>query len=167
MGWRRLRRGGGRSAGAPDYSWVTERLAVGRAMPSPLEAVRAGFDAVIDVRAEADREELHTYRGAGLDLLWLPVAEHQAPEVRQLAEAARWARDRLAAGDRLLIQCREGIGRSAAVALAILVAGGLPPQDAYTLLKRRRPVAGPSSRQLEAVLAFVQAHGTPADEALA
>lgn len=159
MAWSPLKLRWQRHARHSDYSWITAQLAVGRALPSAVEAVRAGIGAVIDVRAEASPARLDEYRRAGLDVLWLPVQEHAEPTAGQLAEAARWTAPRFATGERVLVQCREGIGRSATFALAILVSGGLSPLEAYTRLKERRPAAAPSSHQLEAVLGFAQAAG--------
>ena len=45
-------------------------------------------------------------------------------------EGVQWVRSRLGAGRRVLIHCEHGIGRSALLALCVLVAGGIEPLDA-------------------------------------
>jgi protein tyrosine phosphatase (PTP) superfamily phosphohydrolase (DUF442 family) len=147
---------------ATRLSWVADRLAVGAA-GSSVEALRAaGIAAVIDARAEAPPDELARLAHAGFDTLAVPIVEHEAPTRQQLQTATAWAAERLAAGRPVLVQCRAGIGRSAAIALAILVAQGVPPLAAQGLLQRARAVARPTSDQLEAVLDFARdAHNRP------
>jgi predicted protein tyrosine phosphatase len=58
------------------------------------------------------------------------------------------------AGERVLVHCQYGIGRSALVALCALVHRGVPPLVAMEAAKRSRPVISPSPDQLHAFRQF-------------
>ena len=57
-------------------------------------------------------------------------------------------------GERVLIHWQYGIGRSALLALCVLVGRGRAPLEALTLAKDARPVVSPSPEQLEAFITF-------------
>jgi hypothetical protein len=140
-----------------EISWIMPGLAVGRAGQPPDALLAQGIRAVLDVRAEASGAGLRALRRSGLEVLRLRVPEHRPPTPGQLRLGAGWARKRLLQQRPILIQCREGAGRSATLAMATLVALGQPPFAAYQAVRERRPPARPSSAQLESVVAFDRA----------
>lgn len=136
----------------PTFSWLTETLAVGGAVPAErtrLLAAEHGVSAVIDLRDEAcdDADALARH---GLDFLHLPTEDHCAVGAAMLDEGVAFARRRLMVGRRVLIHCEHGIGRSATLALCVLVDQGLAPLAALSLAKDRRPLVSPSPAQYEA-----------------
>jgi predicted protein tyrosine phosphatase len=148
---------------APTFSWLTETLAVGGAVPAErIEALSAehGFCAVIDLRDEAcdDAQALARH---GLELLHLPTPDHGAVTEAMLDEGVAFTRRRLAAEQRVLIHCEHGIGRSATLALCVLVDLGLAPLAALTLAKSRRPLVSPSPAQYEAWTAWLARRRPP------
>jgi protein-tyrosine phosphatase len=52
-------------------------------------------------------------------------------------------------GERVLVHCEHGIGRSATLALCVLVSRGMQPLQALELAKSRRPLVSPSPTQYE------------------
>lgn len=137
---------------SPNLNWITPDLAVGGCF-EPWEAERVaselGVRAVIDLRAEAqpDTEALARH---GLVLLHLPTQDHCAVDQAALDQGAAFARGFLGRRERVLIHCREGVGRSALLALCVLVDGGMAPLEALTLAKDRRWQVSPSPAQYEA-----------------
>lgn len=146
--WRRLRP---RDLAA----WITPELALGPRFDADESRilVRQGVGAVIDVRSEASDDEA-VLAGLGLHFLHLPVDDHRPPTQEQLQEATQWALAEIAAGRRLYVHCRSGIGRSPTIATAILIAIGYSPGEAYQAVKRRRPWATLSDDQWEALERF-------------
>lgn len=142
----------------PSFSWLTQTLAVGGAVPSEQVealAVQHGVSAVIDLREEAcdDAEVLERH---GLDFLHLPTQDLCAVTAHMLDEGVAFARPRLTAGRRVLIHCEHGIGRSATLALCVLVDQGMTPLAALSLAKDRRPLVSPSPEQYEAWRAWLE-----------
>jgi predicted protein tyrosine phosphatase len=147
-----------RQAPALDLVWIVPDLAVGGA-PAPGAAARLagehGVGHVVDMRAEAcdDRAEL---AAAGLSFLHLPTEDHHAPAQAQLDAGAAFARSARREGSRLLIHCQHGIGRSATLALCILVERGMDPLAALARAKARRPAVSPSPAQYQAWAAWIR-----------
>ena len=138
--------------------WITPELALG---PAPSKdrirfLSRAGINSVLDVRSEAsdDESELSTH---GLRFLHLPIADFRAPSQEQLATATDWTLAEFAAGRKVYLHCRSGIGRSPCVACAVLMAMGYPLPEAYTAVRRERPWATLSETQ-QAALEEFEAH---------
>src|SRR5206468_2183349 len=99
---------------------------------SPQEVARIGFEAmmkgqgdhaithVVDVRAESrdDRQELSR---AGIRLLWLPTADQRAFTQLMIVSGVEWITRAFDQGGRVLVHCQNGMGRSALLALCVLV----------------------------------------------
>ena len=135
--------------------WITPELALGpRFQEGQVGALaRAGIGSVIDVRSEAsdDQEALAKH---DIRLYHLPVDDRQAPTQAQLEKATKWALKEIAAGRRIYVHCRSGIGRSPSLAIAILMAMGYPLPHAYDAVRRRRAWATLSVGQWEALEEF-------------
>ena len=74
--------------------------------------------------------------------LWLPIADGGVPGEefeRRWAEAGPELHGRLAAGERVLIHCRAGLGRTGLVASRLLVEAGLTPLQALNAVRQARP----------------------------
>ncbi len=142
--------------GMIDLHFLAEGLAVGAHFPmwaAPRLAEEHGITQVVDVRVEACDDEaalaLH-----GIRLLHLPTHDTCALSVRMLRDGVAFVCAALDRGERVLIHCQYGIGRSALLGLCVLVARGLSPLEAIARAKEARPVVSPSPEQLEAFIAF-------------
>ncbi len=152
------RRAAKREAGAMrlNFDWLTEVLAVGGCFPVEAAerlAAEHGISRVVDLRDEDCDEELSLARH-GIRLLHLPTQDCCAIGLASIAHGVAWVRAALAAQHRVLIHCQHGIGRSALLAMCVLVDGGMAPVAAMKLAKDARPVISPSPDQLRALLAF-------------
>jgi protein-tyrosine phosphatase len=141
----------------PNLSWVTGDLAVGGSFPAGRAAELGdahGVGAVIDVRAEAcdDPAEL---QACGLRFLHLPTDDHHAVAQAMLDLGVAFAADARNEGLKLLVHCEHGIGRSALVALCILVSRGLGPLEALSRAKDARALVSPSPAQYEAWIGWM------------
>lgn len=147
--------------GMVDLDWITPELAVGGRFPSAaaVRLVREHFvAAVIDVRAEACDDE-HVLRQHGLSLLHLPTEDHCAIAPDMLNDGVAFAQRHLDGGRRVFIHCEHGIGRSALLALCVLVERGCEPLAALALAKDRRAKVAPSPAQYEAWVRWLEQRG--------
>jgi protein-tyrosine phosphatase len=149
----------GAEAWQPNLSWLTSHLAVGGSFPAErAEHLAKTFDvrAVVDLRLEACDDEAVLKRH-GLTLLHLPTEDHCAVSEPMLRDGVAFANRYLDKGERVLIHCEHGIGRSATLALCVLVSRGLEPLAALKLAKTRRALVSPSPPQYEAWAAWLRA----------
>jgi protein-tyrosine phosphatase len=146
--WRKLRP-------RPPLVWITPELALGPALPpGRLRALtKAGIGSVVDVRSEASDDEAALARH-NLAFLHVAVDDREAPGQEQMDAATNWTLAEIAAGRKVYIHCRSGIGRSPSIACAVLVAIGYPLADAYQIIRRQRPWAAFSESQRAALEEF-------------
>jgi predicted protein tyrosine phosphatase len=141
-----------------DFNWVAPGLAVGGCFPTGAAMRLArdhGVGAVIDVRAEAcdDPAEL---AACGLKFLHLPTEDLLGLSQPMLDEGVAFAGRMRREDRRLLIHCQHGIGRSATLALCVLVGQGLTPLEAIAQAKTARARVSPSPAQYEAWTAWLR-----------
>jgi predicted protein tyrosine phosphatase len=136
--------------------WIAENLAIGGCFPVEAAenlARQLGIRRVVDLRAEACDEEL-ALRRHGIAFLHLPTEDQCAIAPELLRAGVAWVGAALDRGYRVLIHCQHGIGRSALLALCVLVSRGATPTGALQQAKRARRVVSPSPEQLQAFIAF-------------
>jgi hypothetical protein len=141
-----------------DFDWLVDGLALGGA-----GAVQAGaaerlardhaITHVVDVRAES-RDNRQELARAGIRLLWLPTADQRAVTQLMIVSGVEWITRAFDQGGRVLVHCQHGMGRSALLALCVLVQHGIEPMTALTLIKDAREIVWPSQEQLTAFVTF-------------
>ena len=150
----------------PDFHWLSEQLALGSRFPMEHAGQLAehhGIGAVVDLRAEECDDELALH-AAGMDLLHLPTPDLEPATHEHLERGVSFVRERLERGEKVLIHCQHGIGRSALLALCVLVDQGWEPLDALVHAKNRRWAVSPSQSQYEGWATWLRARGvTPPD----
>ncbi|MFE8595684.1 dual specificity protein phosphatase [Archangium violaceum] len=139
-----------------NLDWVTPELAVGGRFP--IEAAehlarRLAIRHIVDVRQERCDDE-RVLRQHGISLLHLPTDDMCAISRHMLDAGVRWVHGLLSRGHKVYIHCEHGIGRSALLALCVLVELGHSPLDALSLAKRQRQRVSPSPEQLETFMAW-------------
>jgi protein-tyrosine phosphatase len=141
-----------------DLHFVAPGLAVGARFPpeaAPGLAAVHGIARVVDVRQEACDDEA-LLRGHGIRLLHLPTEDTCAISQERLRAGVAFVSEGLERGEAVLIHCQYGIGRSALLALCVLVARGDAPLRALARAKQARRVVSPSPSQLEALRVFAE-----------
>jgi hypothetical protein len=142
----------------PEFSWIVDDLAVGGSFPSGVAeqlARQCGIGAVIDVRIE-DSDHAEELASHCVAFLRLPTEDVCAVSQEMLDEGVRFAAEVTSAGNRLLIHCQHGIGRSALVALCVLVERGHPPMAALRIAKDAREQISPSPAQFAAWIEWMR-----------
>lgn len=115
---------------------ITEHIAVGDSVD--MAHPPAEMTGVLNVASEIAIEP-----PAGKVFHWIPFREYAEADPILLDEAVSWL-ERHGAGNRLLICCRAGMGRSVSVAIAYLcLRNGMTYQEAVELVSLRRPGAAP------------------------
>ena len=146
-----------------NLDWLTEDLAVGGSFPREAAGRLAReheITRVVDLRDE-DCDEIVSLRRHGIRHLHLPTPDACAISPADLARGVAWVAGALAARRKVLIHCQHGIGRSALLAMCVLVDTGVPPLAAMLLAKDAREVVSPSPEQLGAFIAFAQQRRGP------
>ena len=150
----------------PNFDWLTDHLAVGGCFPMDRveELAREhGVGAVIDLREE-DCDEEERLRAAGIDFLHLPTPDLQPASVEMLERGVQFAREHMRRGDKVLIHCQHGIGRSALLSLCVLVDDGREPLDALVHAKDAREIVSPSESQYQGWAEWLRARGKTAPD---
>ncbi|MFL6726921.1 MAG: dual specificity protein phosphatase family protein [Sphingomicrobium sp.] len=150
----------------PDFHWLTGDLAVGACFPIDRADELArdhGIGAVIDLRWE-DRDDEERLRAAGIHFLHLPTPDLEAASAAMLDQGVRFAGEHIARGNKVLIHCQHGIGRSALLALCVLVDRGWEPLQALDHAKTARPAVSPSRSQFEGWAEWLVSRGKAAPD---
>ncbi len=143
-----------------NMSWVTDYLAVGgRIRPSDIPALALrGVNHVVDTRSEYHDDE-QALKVENIDLLQLPTPDTYPLSVEQLIEGSTWVIKRIERGEKVLIHCEHGVGRSVLLTCAVLVDSGMSAHDALELVQEKRWQASPNHRQISRLKEFESVRG--------
>ncbi len=120
--------------------WLDEELSAWR---------RAGIDVIVSLlepneAADLDLSHERTSSEAhGIEFFSLPIVDRGAPAPGADVQPLIGELDRrLSCGENIVVHCRQGIGRAALLAIALLIERGHKPSDAIALVSvaRRAPV---------------------------
>jgi predicted protein tyrosine phosphatase len=148
----------------PDFHWLTEHVAVGACFPMSHAAHLArehGISAVVDLREE-DCDDEARLRAAGIALLHLPTPDMEPASPEMLDRGVEFVVQRVRCGEKVLIHCQHGIGRSPMLALCVMVDQGWNPLDALAHAKDARAAVSPSRSQYEGWAGWLAARGKTA-----
>lgn len=77
--------------------------------------------------------------------VWHPIPDLHVSTGEEMRALVDELRDRILAGETLLVHCGAGIGRAGTVAAALLLAFGLDLEAAEATVAAHRPMAGPEA----------------------
>ena len=147
----------------PNFHWITDDLAVGGYFPSDrtehLSKVH-GIAAVVDLREEDCDDEALLARH-GIAFLHLATPDLHPATVDRLDVGVAFVCRHIDEGRRVLIHCQHGIGRSALLALCVLVDRGHDPLEALRIAKDKRELVSPSRSQYEGWSEWLARNGHP------
>ena len=104
-------------------------------------------EGVTRLRCLVPQEELHRYgvdellpvsRAAGMLVHHLPIVDQKACSQGEMIEALRWVDEGLHAGERVVVHCVGGIGRSGMAAAAYLRTRGATADEAMDSVRAAR-----------------------------
>ena len=107
----------------------------------------------MDLRQE-DSDDPDLLARHGISFLHLPTRNLYPPTQDQLQEGARWVFEHLREGGKVLVHCKDGIGRSVALAACVLMTRGHDVETAVTLIRSVRWGVALRRGQLEALREF-------------
>lgn len=119
--------------------WLTYHLAIAP-QPSRREwqaIFEAGVRSVVDLRSQT-QDDIQAIESLYMTFRHAPIVDGEAPEIGTLLDVTDWVLDQQATQGPVLIHCREGRGRSAFVAAAVLVRMGVSLPDAYAAVRNAR-----------------------------
>lgn len=140
-----------------DFTWVDANLAIGAAFgPAHLAELRdAAIQRIVDLRSEAC-DDCAFLSSHGIEFLHLPTPDQAPVAPIALDMGVAWICDALERGERVLVHCQYGVGRSAMLAGCVMVARGLDLPSALRRLKQARCQISPSQVQLRAIMSWVE-----------
>jgi len=113
----------------------------------------AGVDTLVSLLDDAETAEFGLQRegefaeAAGIGFISFPICDRSVPDS---AAAARLLLSKLTSnlesGRNIAIHCRQGIGRSALIAAAVLVTSGMPPDEAIRVVSTARGRTTPETQ---------------------
>lgn len=135
----------------PDLHWLTDNLAIGGCFPMDRAGELArdhGIGAIIDLRGE-DCDDEERLQAAGIAFLHLPTPDLEPASAQMIERGVHFACEHIGKGEKVLIHCQHGIGRSALLSLCVLVEQGWEPLDALARAKNIREAVSPSRSQYQ------------------
>lgn len=90
-------------------------------------------------------EEAVAAVSAGMRFVALPTPDRGVPEPGPFRALVAEIANELKSGCHVAVHCRMGIGRSSMVAAAVLMAGGVPAQDAWAAVRAARGLGVPDT----------------------
>lgn len=138
-----------------DLSWVTPALAVGgRVRGEDIARLsRAGITRVVDTRAEYHDDEA-ALNAEQIELLSLPTPDTYPLTLEQLHAGTDWVLQQIQHGQKVLIHCEHGVGRSVLLTSAVLVRDGYTAETALRLVETKRWQASPNHSQIKRLHEF-------------
>jgi len=135
---------------ASPIRWITDDLAIaaGPSLGQWRGLHAQGIRAALDLRTIQE--------GGGCDVVpaelayrSFPIEDGSAPALTDLLDVSSWITSHLRSGSRVMINCREGRGRSALVACATLMRLGYSLESAYRVVRRGQPRVALSGDQVK------------------
>jgi atypical dual specificity phosphatase len=141
----------------PNANAITPQLIVGGFIDRGdwRQLVDQGVSVVVSLQAERhDEDVFDDLQPDGY--LRLPTTDFSPPTVAQLRMGAAFIDEAVRAGKIVLIHCHAGVGRSAMQCASYLIYTGMEVDEAWTLLKSKRPQVLLNERQRAGLEAFAE-----------
>jgi len=136
-----------------NFSFIDEFVA-GSALINSKEEVEwlsaNGVRTVISL-VEPSREVKEIMEELGIENMLFPVEDFEAPPLEVLASIIEIIREREGRGEKVLVHCFAGCGRTGTVLACYLISKGMRPDDALSYLNSKRPCSLESQAQYNAL----------------
>ncbi len=114
----------------------------------------AGIDAVVSLLTPEEEQDLDLGREAreakarGMKFVSFPIPDRQVPNSEtEMAAALEKIDAELSAGRKVVVHCRQGIGRTGLVGACLLITKGLNPERAVKCLSAARGIPVPETEE--------------------
>lgn len=109
----------------------------------------------LGIKADIDLEEERQEQTPNIETyLWLPVADHHAPNQEQLDTGVAVIDSLVKNNKKIYIHCKNGHGRSPTMLVAYFISQGMEISDAIKRIKSKRPEIHIIKVQIEALVKF-------------
>ncbi|BAU48388.1 ABC transporter [Sulfurifustis variabilis] len=150
------------SFGPRGFLWMKKGMLAGTPRPGVVRDIdydlsalkRVGVTTLVSLtRNPVDPKLLGDY---GIDGIWSPITDMEAPTVRQAVELCRQMQGLMADGKVVAVHCRAGLGRTGTVLAAYLIWEGRSALDALESVRCIEPRWVQSEAQVEFLEAFAR-----------
>ncbi len=97
---------------------------------------------------------LERYREAGFEAYHFPVEDFTAPELEQIAAACSVIDEASTQGEKVLVHCNAGIGRTGTLLACYLLHRGVTAEEAIHQVRRERPFSLETSEQVDMIYRY-------------
>ena len=122
-----------------DYSNITDNIIIsGEYVENDIFTIqKLGVKCVIDMRSE-NSFDTSLFESIGINYFNIPVDNYYAPELDQIDNAIEYINSNISVDNKILIHCKEGVGRSSLIIIAYLVTTGLDLFESIKLVQSNR-----------------------------
>jgi protein-tyrosine phosphatase len=124
--------------------WITVEMETwhNQGVDTVVSLLEAGEEQELNLKAERAEAQAH-----GMDFRSLPIEDRQVPSSPgEFAVALEQIQRDLLAGKKVVLHCRQGIGRTGLVAACLLLLAGYEPTPAVALLSEARGIPVPETQ---------------------
>ncbi len=122
-----------------DYSNITDNILIsGEYDENDIFTIqKLGVKCVIDMRSE-NLFDKSLFESIGINYFNIPVDNFFPPELDQIDNAIEYINSNISVDGKILIHCKEGVGRSSLIIIAYLVTTGLDLFESMKLVQSNR-----------------------------
>lgn len=136
-----------------EYSQITKYIYIGTNM-----CCQAHLEPELKkrkIRAVVSLEKRKVDRPIGVDYyLWLPTKDRQPLTITKLRIGVALLKEATKDKTKCYVHCQHGNGRAPTLVAAFLVSSGMDTEDAFALIKEKRPNIHPNRKQVAMVKKF-------------
>lgn len=135
-----------------EFSQITPNIFLGTNLccavhADKLKAIHVSIDINLEVERPEEPPEIESY-------LWLPVVDGQAPSLYQVSIGVAAMKNTINQGKNVYVHCKNGHGRSPTLVIAYLISMGMIQEEAFQLVKSKRPEIHLHEVQIETLRQF-------------
>lgn len=129
----------------PNFSFVIQDKLAGSAHPGTGaglvrtlgELRKAGFGGIISLPETGLDAEVA--RKAGIEVRHIPIRDFSVPSMEQIRSAVDFINERNEAGEKVLVHCAVGMGRTGTILACYFVSRGRTAEEAIRIVRTLRP----------------------------